>query len=144
MSSAPKTLPQSASFLSDEFKPRWGPKSKIMKSLKPSKAKAASGVVMIWEGTVVTEEEYETATEFLMNALGLRTPPVIIGSTTTLPNPGDQSGETGGRVDFIFRICESDIPAAAVRRITKFSDMRWASDVKKSIYSSTARRMLRA
>ena len=115
------------------------------KTVRAARAEAKSGLsdacgpVLIWEGTVVTEEQYEEVTTFLMNALGLRTPPVILGSTTTLPNRGDQSGETGGRIDFMFRICESDIRAAAARRFC-FPDMRWASDAKKSIYSAAARR----
>ena len=138
MSCAPKAPPQPVSFLlSDECQPRRA-------KAKSSKPKASGGPVMIWEGTVVSEAEHETAQEFLMNALGLRTPPLILGSTTTLPTPGDRSGETGGRVDFIFRICESDIPAAAVRRLTKFEDMRWACDAKKSIYSASALRMFDA
>ena len=137
MSCAPKAAPRP---VSDECQPR---RVKAKTKARSSTPKASGGPVMIWEGTVVSEEEHETATEFLMNALGLRTPPLILGSTTTLP-PGDRSGETGGRVDFIFRICESDIPAAAVRRLTKFEDMRWASDAKKSIYSATARRMFAA
>ena len=100
-----------------------------------------SGPVMIWEGTVVRESQHDDVSEFLMEKLGLLTAPELLGSTTTLPDPGDRSGETGGRIDFMFRICETDVPVAAVRRLTVFNDMRWACDAKKSIYSSAARAM---
>ena len=87
--------------------------------------------VMVWQGTVVEEAEYPAASAFLMEALGLETAPEIRGNVTTLPT----DGEPGGRIDFVFRICENDVPRAAVKRLG-FHDMKWACDADALLYAS--------
>lgn len=89
------------------------------------------GPVMVWQGTLLREDEYEDAAGFLMECLGLETAPEIRGCVTTLPTPGVPG--TGGRVDLLFKISENDVGRAAARRL-QFGDMKWASDADPALY----------
>lgn len=98
-------------------------------------------VPMIWEGCVAQAHETEAVAEALTDALQLRSPVHVMGCTKTLPNPGETTDESGGRIDLFFAIADDDVPRAAAIRL-RMRDMRWAMDADPRLYSGPARRVV--
>jgi hypothetical protein len=83
--------------------------------------------VCIIQGMILKEEEIPDLEKWLLEEVGCRIK--FLETVVTKPDPGDRSGETGGRHDVFFSMHEDDVSKCAVKRL-QFG-VRWLEDVVK-------------
>jgi len=81
--------------------------------------------VCVWCGTVVGEGKEEEMVKFFKDEFGIRAK--YLEEVVTLPDPGDESGETGGRNDLFFAVHKDDVDKFAIPRL--HYGIRWFEDL---------------
>jgi len=84
-------------------------------------------VLAVWPGCLVEPDDIEKLEEFLVEVLGATRPILIVGTVNTLPTPGNEADEPGGRSDFFFYFHDEDIMVVAVPRLQY--GIRWWEDI---------------
>jgi len=79
----------------------------------------------VWPGTIVGQDEIQNFENWFKEEFDCTVK--YAEEVLTLPDPGDTSGETGGRNDLFFYIKDEDITKFAIQRF-KVS-IRWWEDV---------------